>query len=231
MSLKNYQHILDQTIEELQKNGELKTLLLHSCCAPCSSYCLTYLAKFFQIVVFYYNPNITKEEEYRKRVEEQKRLIKELNQMDGGSAPELSGMHRIGFVEGAYEPERFYEMAEGLEHAKEGGERCFLCYELRQRMAARYAKEHGFDFFSTTLSVSPHKNADKLNEIGLRISEEYGIRYLVSDFKKKGGYQKSIELSREYHLYRQNYCGCEYSKREREEQEKQRLCGHMDTNV
>lgn len=227
MGLKNYQQILDRTIADLKETGEKKTLLLHSCCAPCSSYCLTYLSRIFQITVFYYNPNITNEEEYRKRVEEQKRLIIELNQeakcagIDSESSDKLvrkdisqSGFYEIQFAEGPYEPERFYEMAKGLEDVREGGERCFLCYEMRQRMAVSYAKEHQFDYFTTTLSVSPHKNADKLNEIGLRLSSEYGIPYLVSDFKKKGGYQKSIELSREYHLYRQNYCGCEFSRRE-----------------
>ena len=214
MSLENYQKILERTIAELQESGEKKTLLLHSCCAPCSSYCLTYLSKFFRITVFYYNPNITNEEEYRKRVEEQKRLIRELNALDKPEKKDLSQteFYEIQFAEGPYEPERFYEMAKGLEEVKEGGERCFLCYEMRQRMAAAYAKKHQFDYFTTTLSVSPHKNADKLNEIGLRLSLEYGIPYLVSDFKKKGGYQKSIELSREYHLYRQNYCGCEFSR-------------------
>lgn len=201
---KNYQQILDQTIAGLKERKEVPELLLHSCCAPCSSYCLSYLAEHFKITVFYYNPNITIVKEYEKRVEEQKRLIRE-----------LPVKHRVSFAEGIYEPERFYEMAEGLEDVPEGGERCFLCYELRQRMAAMYAKEHAFDFFTTTLSVSPHKNADKLNEIGLRLEEEYGVKYLVSDFKKKGGYQKSIELSKEYHLYRQNYCGCEFSRENR----------------
>ena len=130
---------------------------------------------------------------------------------------ELSLKNKVRFIEGNYEPERFYQMAEGMEHLPEGGERCFACYRLRQREAARYAKEHGFDYFTTTLSVSPHKNAQKLNEIGLSLAEEFQIPYLVSDFKKRGGYQKSIEYSRAYHLYRQNYCGCEFSKRQAEE--------------
>lgn len=203
MSRENYQRILDQIIETVQQKEEVPRLLLHSCCAPCSSYCLSYLSEYFQITVFYYNPNLTIEAEYRKRMGEQERLI-----------AEMKTRYPVSFVEGTYEPERFYEIVQGLEQAKEGGERCFLCYELRQRMAAVYAKEHFFDFFTTTLSVSPHKNADKLNEIGQKLSKEYGVPYLVSDFKKKGGYQKSIELSKEYQLYRQNYCGCEFSRRD-----------------
>lgn len=197
----NYQLELDKIIEEITKKGVVPKLLMHSCCAPCSSYCLRYLAKYFDITIYYYNPNISPEDEYRKRVEEQKRLINE-----------LPVVHKVSFAEGVYNPECFTEIAKGMEKIPEGGERCFACYELRQREAARYAKENGFDFFTTTLSISPHKNAQKLNEIGLRLQEEYGVRYLVSDFKKKGGYQESIRLSKEYDLYRQNYCGCIYSK-------------------
>lgn len=197
----NYQLELDKIIEEVTKNGVVPRLLMHSCCAPCSSYCLSYLAKYFDITIYYYNPNISPEDEYRKRVEEQKRLINE-----------LPVVHKVSFAEGVYNPECFTEMAKGMEKIPEGGKRCFACYELRQRESARYAKENGFDFFTTTLSISPHKNAQKLNEIGLRLQEEYGVRYLVSDFKKKGGYQESIRLSKEYDLYRQNYCGCIYSK-------------------
>ena len=172
----NYQIELDKIIDNLQKENRVPALLLHSCCAPCSSYCLSYLANYFKITIFYYNPNISPAEEYQKRVEEQKRL----------------------------------------QNIPEGGERCFKCYEMRQREAAVYAAENGFEFFTTTLSISPHKNAAKLNEIGLKLEKEYGIRYLVSDFKKKGGYLKSIEYSRQYDLYRQNYCGCVYSKMEAE---------------
>ena len=177
------------------------------CCAPCSSYCLTYLAQYFRITIFYYNPNISPETEYKKRVKEQIRLIQSLDVK-----------YPISFVEGTYEPEKFYEMAKGLEEVKEGGIRCFACYKMRQREAAYYAKEHGFDYFTTTLSVSPHKNAQKLNEIGLWLQEEVGVAYLVSDFKKKGGYLQSIELSKKYDLYRQDYCGCEFSKRQREQE-------------
>lgn len=202
MNKVNYQSELDRIIEQMVKKGEAATLLLHSCCAPCSSYCLSYLAEYFKITVFYYNPNISPREEYEKRVQEQKRLI-----------CELPVKYAVSFAEGKYEPEAFYEMAKGQEEIPEGGKRCFACYEMRQRAAAAYAKEHGFDFFTTTLSVSPHKNAQMLNEIGLRLAKEYQISYLVSDFKKKGGYAKSIELSKEYDLYRQNYCGCEFSRR------------------
>lgn len=198
----NYQSKLNKIIEQIVEKGEVPRLLLHSCCAPCSSYCISYLAEFFEITVFYYNPNISPVEEYEKRVLEQQRLIRE-----------LPVKHMVSFAEGKYEPEVFYEMAKGQEEVPEGGVRCFACYELRQRAAAAYARENGFDFFTTTLSVSPHKNAQMLNEIGLRLSREYQIPYLVSDFKKKGGYAKSIALSKEYDLYRQNYCGCEFSRR------------------
>lgn len=201
----NYQIELDKIIDNLQKENRVPTLLLHSCCAPCSSYCLSYLANYFKITIFYYNPNISPAEEYQKRVEEQKRLISE-----------LPVKNKVSFAEGKYEPEKFFEMAKGLQNIPEGGERCFKCYEMRQREAAVYAAENGFAFFTTTLSISPHKNAAKLNEIGLKLEKEYGIRYLVSDFKKKGGYLKSIEYSRQYDLYRQNYCGCVYSKMEAE---------------
>lgn len=209
----NYQLELEKIIKGLPDCR--RRLFLHSCCAPCSSYCLEYLRKYFEITVFYYNPNISMPEEYRHRVEEQKRLIAELNAQLDAAGDEAVGS-RISIVEGAYEPERFYEIAKGLELCPEGGERCFKCYELRLREAAFFAKEGGYDYFTTTLTISPLKNAQKLNEIGLRLSEEYGVKYLVSDFKKKGGYQRSIELSREHGLYRQDYCGCAYSKAERE---------------
>ena len=211
MNHPNYQKELDKVIEKLQKEEKVPTLLMHSCCAPCSSYCLSYLSQYFHITIYYYNPNITDKEEYRKRVSEQKRLLKE-----------LPVRYPVSFAEGEYEPEVFREMARGMEELPEGGDRCFACYELRQRKAAQYATRNHFDYFTTTLSVSPHKNAAKLNEIGIRLSEEYRIPYLVSDFKKKGGYLKSIELSKQYDLYRQDYCGCAYSKaaREREKMRK-----------
>lgn len=201
MNKTNYQTELDRILQNLAERGETPTLLMHSCCAPCSSYCLSYLAEYFYITIYYYNPNISPASEYQKRVQEQQRLIRE-----------LPVKHPVSFQEGRYDPERFFAMAKGLEQVPEGGERCFRCYEMRQREAAIAAKEGGFDYFTTTLSVSPHKNAQKLNEIGLRLQEEYGIRYLVSDFKKRNGYLQSIALSQEYDLYRQNYCGCVYSQ-------------------
>lgn len=203
----NYQKVLENTISQHEKKGEVPTLLLHSCCAPCSSYCLEYLSNYFRITVFYYNPNIYPEEEYFKRVEEQQRFIER-----------LPVRYPIAFMEGSYDTARFYEMAKGLEDVKEGGERCFRCYELRLRESAVLAKKLGMDYFTTTLSISPLKDARKLNEIGDRLSEEYGIQYLNSDFKKKNGYKRSVELSEEYGMYRQYYCGCVFSKRQRDEE-------------
>lgn len=203
----NYQRILEQTIEDNERAGIVPTLLLHSCCAPCSSYCLEYLSDYFKIIVFYYNPNIYPEEEYYKRVSEQQRFIES-----------LPVKHPIDFIEGAYDKERFYEMARGLEECKEGGERCFRCYELRLRESAELAEKLGMDYFTTTLSISPLKNSQKLNEIGDRLSKEYGIRYLNSDFKKKNGYKRSVELSEQYGMYRQYYCGCVFSKNQRDQE-------------
>ena len=202
---RNYQKELEKIISEKGARQEIPTLLLHSCCAPCSSYVLEYLSEYFRITVFYYNPNIYPEEEYHKRVEEQKSLIER-----------LPAKNPISFEEGVYDKERFYAMVKGLEQAKEGGERCFKCYELRLREAAELAEEKGFDYFTTTLTISPLKNAAKLNEIGELLGEEYQTAWLPSDFKKKNGYKRSTELSKEYGLYRQDYCGCVFSKRERE---------------
>ena len=200
-NVRNYQKELEREIDRHQSKGEVPDLLLHSCCAPCSSYVLEYLSNYFKITLFYYNPNIYPEEEYRTRLHEQKRLISE-----------LPTKYPVRFIEGTYEPERFFEMAKGMEQIPEGGERCFKCYELRLREAASQAKKSGCDYFTTTLSISPMKNAHKLNEIGEKIQEEMEVFYLNSDFKKKEGYKRSIELSREYHLYRQNFCGCIYSR-------------------
>ncbi len=206
-AVRNYQKELDKMIEGIGAAGECApTLFLHSCCAPCSSYVLEYLRKYFRITVFYYNPNITEDEEYRKRVAEQKRLIAAFN----AQLPE--GMYRIQVVEGDYDPQCFYEIARGLEQCPEGGERCFACYELRLRETAKRAKEGAYHFFTTTLSISPLKNAAKLNEIGEKLAGEFDVAWLPSDFKKKDGYKRSIELSKEYGLYRQNYCGCIYSR-------------------
>lgn len=226
MNKVNYQSELEKLIKKLPDN-QLR-LFLHSCCAPCSSYCLEYLRQYFRVTIFYYNPNISMPEEYRLRVEEQKRLIKVLNaqllDVSTAGSDNLKNANPIEFMEGKYDPERFYSMAKGLENCPEGGERCFLCYELRLREAAQMAKEGGYDFFTTTLTISPLKNAQKLNEIGQRLAEEYGVACLPSDFKKKGGYQRSIELSREYGLYRQDYCGCAYSKAEAEKRRQQESC-------
>lgn len=204
----NYQKWLDKTIEEQEKEGKVPTLLLHSCCAPCSSYCIEYLSQYFKVTIFYYNPNITEETEYRKRVEEQKRFIKQ-----------FQTKYPVSFIEGDYNPQCFFESAKGYEKAPEGGERCFRCYELRLREAGRVAKEGKFDYFTTTLSISPLKNAQKLNEIGERLSKEWDVSYLYSDFKKKEGYKRSIALSAEYDLYRQDYCGCIFSKKTRNREE------------
>lgn len=209
MNARNYQKELDRLLERMEKEQKTgKRLFLHSCCAPCSSYVLEYLRNYFRITVFYYNPNISFEAEYQKRVQEQKRLIGVYNEQETG--------YPIDVVEGDYEPQRFYDMASGLEDCPEGGERCFLCYGLRLRQTAELAKAGAYDYFCTTLTISPLKNAEKLNEIGERLAAEYQIEWLVSDFKKKNGYKRSIELSAEYHLYRQDYCGCVFSKRERE---------------
>lgn len=203
----NYQKELDKVIESLSQQEKVPTLLLHSCCAPCSSYVLEYLSNYFGITVFYYNPNIYPDEEYEMRVREQQRFIRA-----------FPAKHPIDFIEGAYDKERFYEMARGLEAVPEGGQRCFQCYELRLREAGELAKARGFDYFTTTLSISPMKNAEKLNEIGLRLAEELGVAYLCSDFKKRNGYKRSTELSKEYGMYRQDYCGCVYSYHERHNQ-------------
>lgn len=209
---RNYSKELEQIMEEDKNKG--KRLFLHSCCAPCSSYVLEYLRKFFAITVFYYNPNITEQEEYVKRVAEQKRLIVEFNrQLEDGT---IAGAYPIEVIEGDYQRELFFDSVKGLENCKEGGERCFVCYEMRLRETVKRAKELEADYFTTTLTISPLKNAAKLNEIGERLAQEYGVPFLPSDFKKKNGYKRSIELSKEYNLYRQDYCGCIYSKLKRE---------------
>lgn len=208
---RNYQKELEKRIEILKRDGKVPSLLLHSCCAPCSSYVLEYLSEHFSITVFYYNPNIFPEEEFEKRIEEQKMLIEK-----------LPARHKISFQAGDYDSEKFYQLAKGLEQIPEGGERCFRCYELRLRKVAEMAREGGYDYFTTTLSISPLKNAAKLNEIGELLGKEYQVPYLSSDFKKKNGYKRSTELSKEYGLYRQDYCGCIYSKLERERQKAER---------
>lgn len=215
-AVRNYQKELDIILAGLEREQPPR-LFLHSCCAPCSSYVLEYLRNFFRITVFFYNPNISMEPEYRKRVEEQKRLIAAYNeQVENSSESEKKDGYLIDIVEGDYEPELFFEIAKGLEQCQEGGERCFACFKLRLEKTAKKAVEGNYDYFSTTLTISPLKNAVKLNEIGELLAKEYGIKWLVSDFKKRNGYKRSIELSKEYNLYRQDYCGCIYSKMERE---------------
>ena len=199
----NYQKELDKIISGL--NGRRPKLLLHACCAPCSSYVLEYLSRYFQITLFYYNPNISPESEYRYRVAEVERLVAQM-------LPESD----VTVVEGRYDPERFAQAVQGLEGEPEGGKRCMVCYRLRLEETARQAQALGCEFFTTTLSISPLKNARALNEIGEALAPIYETRYLVSDFKKREGYKRSIQLSAEYQLYRQDYCGCIYSKLERE---------------
>ena len=185
----NYQKKLDELLEQLPKDGKKPTLLLHSCCAPCSSYVLEYLNRYFHIILFYYNPNISPKEEFKKRTDELKRLINEMPMED---KPEL--------IVGRYEPQEFYEIAKGLENLPEGGERCFKCYRLRLEESAKLARELGADYFTTTLSISPYKNAQKLGEISAELGEFYGVNTLPADFKKKGGYKRSIELSHSIHF-------------------------------
>lgn len=200
----NYQKQLEEVLKRMKEEEKRKRLLLHACCAPCSSYCLEYLREAFALTVFFYNPNLTEQEEYRRRVEEEKRLIDLMNGQGGSS--------QIEILEGRYEPERFLEAAKGLETCKEGGERCVRCFALRLGETARVAAEGGFDFFTTSLTISPLKNSALLNRIGAQEGERYGVRFLPSDFKKNNGYLRSTQLSRLYDLYRQNYCGCIYSK-------------------
>ena len=195
----NYQLVLDKTIQDITSSGKRPSLLLHACCAPCSSYVLEYLTQYFDITVFYYNPNISPESEYRYRTEEVQRLIREFK-------PEEK------FIEREYEPQRFYEMAKGLEKEPERGARCLKCYRLRLEESAKAALKGGFDYFTTTLSISPQKDSQVLNSIGKEVSDIYNIPYLFSDFKKRGGYKRSIELSAQFSLYRQNFCGCVFSK-------------------
>ncbi len=214
MNKRNYQKELEDIIKGLENTP---TLLLHSCCAPCSSYVLEYLSKFFEITVFYYNPNISPEAEYRYRTEEVQRLIRE-----------LPTEHPVHFIEGKYDPERFYEAAHGLEKVPEGGERCEKCFRLRLQEAAEEAEKGGYDYFTTTLTISPMKDAALLNSIGEEEAEAYDIVWLPSDFKKKNGYHRSVELSAEYGLYRQDFCGCVFSRAEAEERKKKQKVNEND---
>jgi predicted adenine nucleotide alpha hydrolase (AANH) superfamily ATPase len=199
----NYQRLLEEKLRELSRSGAVPTLLLHSCCGPCSSYVLEYLAQYFDITVFYYNPNIYPEAEFHKRAEVQRELL-----------GKMALPRPVRLLVPDYEPDAFEKIAAGLEDEPEGGRRCLNCFELRLEEAAKAAAAGGYDCFTTTLSVSPHKNAEALNAIGAMMGEKYGVSYLYADFKKKNGYKRSIELSGQYGLYRQNYCGCRYSLRD-----------------
>lgn len=207
---RNYQKEMERITKSFAP-GDKPRLLLHSCCAPCSSAVLETVAPYFALTVYYYNPNIAPREEYQKRVEEQKRLLLQMP---------LPGP--VDFLEGPYEPDCFLQAVKGLEMVPEGGARCEICFRLRLRKAAEAAKEGSFDFFTTTLTVSPLKNAPLLNQIGEEMAAKYGVRWLPSDFKKKEGYKRSITLSHQYGLYRQDYCGCAFSKRERMEEKRRR---------
>ena len=209
MNKRNYNSEMESIISTL--NLRTPRLLLHSCCAPCSSTCLEVLTPHFEVTILYYNPNITDASEYNLRLDEEKRFIETLNRNNGfqnGNA-----FHPISIIDARYEPAEFFEAVKGYESCPEGGDRCFICYEMRLREAALTAKSHDFDYFTTTLTLSPLKNCDKLNEIGQKLSDELNVAFLPSDFKKKDGYKRSIQLSNDYELYRQNYCGCIFSKR------------------
>lgn len=201
MKDRNFQKEMDKLTAKLSAQGIVPTLLLHSCCAPCSSYVLEYLSEYFSINVLYYNPNISKKEEYTLRLEEQRKLIEAMN-----------FKNPVTLTEGEWDTGSFFEIAKGLEACPERGERCKKCYRLRLEYTAKKASELGADFFATTLTLSPLKDAKVLNETGEELSEKYGVKYLASDFKKREGYKRSLQLSKEYGLYRQNFCGCIYSQ-------------------
>ena len=203
--IRNYSKELNKLMETLSREDKRPSLLLHACCAPCSSAVLEQLTERFAVSVLYYNPNISPRPEFEKREAELERLIRE-----------MPAARDAKMIRADYDPTEFYTAVRGLEDIPEGGERCFVCYRLRLEAAAKYAAEHGFDYFTSTLSISPLKNAAKLNEIGEELAEKYGVPHLPSDFKKKDGYKRSIVLSKEYDLYRQDFCGCVFSKRERE---------------
>lgn len=219
----NYSKELEKELNKIGQEGRVPRLLLHSCCAPCSSYVMEYLREHFQLTVFYYNPNITAGKEYSYRLAEEKRLIAEYNrqvdEQDFSGMNSTPGAHKIEILEAPYDPERYLEMVKGYEDCPEGGDRCGICFSMRLRESARAAKEGGFDYFTTTLTISPLKNAARLNDIGRAAGREFGVPFLPSDFKKKNGYKRSIELSRLFGLYRQNFCGCSFSRREAADRE------------
>lgn len=198
----NYDAEMERIVNGFKARGEKPTLLLHACCAPCSTACLDRVKDDFKVTVYFFNPNMDTEKEYTRRAEEEVRLCKELG---------------VSAVIEKYEPTEFYSAVKGLENEKEGGARCEKCFYLRLNRTAKKAKADGYDFFTTTLTLSPLKNADLLNEIGKKTAQETGTKFLPSDFKKRDGYKKSIEMSKKYGLYRQNYCGCVFSQKERTE--------------
>ncbi len=201
----NFQQLLDKKINEIKQDNLVPKLLLHSCCAPCSSYVLEYLSQCFSITVFFYNPNIHPEQEYKKRLNEQKRFIEQ-----------FPVKNKVNFIEGKYEPNLFFQEVKGLEQEKEGGSRCLKCFYLRLEKTAQKANELNFTYFTTTLTISPHKNAKAINQIGNEIANKYHLNFLFSDFKKRDGFKRSIVLSNQYHLYRQSYCGCIFSRNNKE---------------
>lgn len=201
MNKVNYQKEMDAIIAENTQNSIVPALLLHSCCAPCSSYVIEYLSRYFKITVFYYNPNITEQAEYFHRADEQKRLIQQ-----------MPVINKVGFLQGSYTPELYLQAVKGLEQEPEGGARCEKCFNIRLAEAGRVAKENNFDYFATTLTISPLKNPQVINNIGLAVEKTVGVKYLCSDFKKREGYKRSVALSQQYNLYRQSYCGCEFSR-------------------
>lgn len=200
---KNYDQILLNLLEKHQNNGEVPKVLLHSCCAPCSSYVIEYLSKYCDLTILYYNPNISPIDEYEKRKREQRRLIEEIPKV-----------HELNMIDCDYGNDLYEDAIKGLENEPERGNRCSVCFRLRLEKTAKMAKDNSYDYFGTTLTVSPYKNSSLINEIGLELEKQYGISFLISDFKKRNGYKRSIELSREYELYRQDYCGCKYSRRD-----------------
>ena len=201
----NYQKLLDLKLEEIKNSNKVPTLLLHACCAPCSSYTIEYLSKYFKITIYYYNPNIHPKEEYNRRVEELKKFL-----------TEFKTDNEVKLIEEHYDPLEYFNSVKGLEKLGEKSKRCYECYKLRMEEAAKYASLNNFDYFTTTLSISPYKVSSWINEIGEYLSNKYNINYLYADLKKKNGYKRSLELSKEFNLYRQDYCGCIYSKEERE---------------
>ena len=195
-------------LEEISKLEKVPTILLHSCCAPCSSYVISFLSQYFNITILYYNPNISPQEEYEKRKKEQIRLIKE-----------LKTKNKLDYLDCDYDNELYNELIKGYETESEGGSRCSICFKMRLEKTAKLAKENNYDYYCSTLTVSPHKNSKTINEIGETIANKHNIKWLYSDFKKNEGFKQSITLSKKYDLYRQDYCGCIYSKKAKEKQE------------